>query len=223
MDKMYKLDGVKPPACWEDKQSFKINHGLVEIFKKACQSGKFMGKELQEMLFPKGKQCVFLSHAHDDFSKACYVKAVIESQMSQYEVFIDSLYWQHVRKAQAKLEKEYRADSVAEHLHAMLFTALAQMIQSCKCFIFVETEGSITMSDVRGSRYTHSPWIYFELQMASLLLKQRKIGRLDESFGLESQDFKPMPCYYGVEDILASGRMTPIKLEELLKKLSGIA
>lgn len=52
----------------------------------------------------------------------------------------------------------------------MLSSALAKMIDKCECIFFPNTPSSINLN-----KKTESPWIYYELNIADLVQKRKKV------------------------------------------------
>ncbi|KAB0613784.1 TIR domain-containing protein [Campylobacter hyointestinalis] len=198
----------------EDKK--KLTNNIIE----ECYNpryGSFDGKKMQDRFFPQISQTsVFLSHSYKDIEKALSIKSKIESECKNIKVFIDSLYWQSVYDAEIKLAEQYNTNTVLKHLHIMITTAIAQMIQSSRYFIFFESENSI--ADIKHNKTTESPWIYFELEIANML-NPKEITLGLENLLESSQENKkiPMRCFFNIDDIIKN--MNEIKLNELLYNL----
>ena len=58
------------------------------------------------------------------------------------------------------------------HVHMMLACALAQMMDSCDCVIFLNTPSSVMPDDT--IKKTESPWIYQEIAFSRLIRRQRQ-------------------------------------------------
>lgn len=180
----------------------------------------FDGTKMQEALFPQISQTsIFLSHSYSDVGMALAIKNRIESKCKNTKVFIDSLYWGSVYKAQEYIERKFDCDtgSILKYLHIMITTAIAQMIQSSKYFLFLESENSI--SDMQSfnpnaktnaiyasllknphnkRKNTQSPWIYYELQIAKMFEVQNLVEASFEKYRyikIESSK-KPMNCFF---------------------------
>ncbi|RAZ51607.1 toll/interleukin-1 receptor domain-containing protein [Campylobacter hyointestinalis] len=198
----------------EDKK--KLTNNIIE----ECYNpryGSFDGKKMQDRFFPQISQTsVFLSHSYKDIEKALSIKSKIESECKNIKVFIDSLYWQSVYDAEIKLAEQYNTNTVLKHLHIMITTAIAQMIQSSRYFIFFESENSI--ADIKHNKTTESPWIYFELEIANMF-NPKEITLGLENLLESSQENKkiPMRCFFNIDDIIKN--MNEIKLNELLYNL----
>lgn len=211
----------------ELKESGNIEEKLARKIQKLyddAKSGYFDGTKMQEVLFPEISQTnIFLSHSYSDIGKVLAVKREIEKSKGA-NVFIDSLYWDSVYKAQKYLTEKLKYDdgSVLKNLHIIITTAIAQMIQSSKYFLFLESKNSISGIETRiGSvlqkahgkpKITQSPWIYYELQIAKMLERQK----LPLEASTESHR-NLMKCFFDVEDIIDNMKKT--RLEDFIKQL----
>lgn len=190
--KMYKISA----DLLEDEEINSKDQNLKNrIFKTYDhQNNSFDGEKLKELLFPEiESSSIFISHSHDDFKKACYLKEFIEKKYHR-QVFIDSFYWASIYEAKKLLEKEYSQSSVVGHLQTMLIVAISKMIEACNLFLFIDSSYSVP----KDGTATKSHWIYFELQIAEMFKEKMKPGIVAESV-----DFKPeMLCFYDVNKIL---------------------
>lgn len=212
------LEKVKPIATFDTlMKKKKAELDKEELASKIlgcynADNDRFDGTKMQEMLFPQIPQTsVFLSHSYGDIDQALAIQAQIKSK--NVKVFIDSLYWQSVYKIQEELSK-YDPDSVLKHLHVMLITAIAQMIQSSQYFLFLQSDNSI--SDIQGNninKETQSPWIYYELKIAEMLKQPPSTHTSQELFesGMEAPSMK---CFFDVESIVNG--MQKITLESFI-------
>ncbi|ECO3391936.1 hypothetical protein FX692_08155 [Campylobacter jejuni] len=205
--------------CSSKKNEYDRNKKSLTNIIEECynfQNSSFDGKKMQDCFFPQISQTsVFLSHSYNDIKKALSIKSKIESECKDIKVFVDSLYWQSIYDAEINLAKQYNTNTVLKHLHIMITTAIAQMIQSSRYFIFLESENSI--ADIKYNKTTESPWIYFELEIAKMLFNQITYSNenLLESF---QEDKKvPMRCFFDINNIIKN--MKEIKLNDLLNVL----
>lgn len=136
---------------------------------------------------------IFLSHSHEDLEVAARFGGVIKHFVG-LQCFVDSLAWGHCdtllrkiddiycwRPASETYSYETRNRSTA-HVHAIVATALAKMIDKSECLFFLNSPRSMTPSDVVGdaSGTTPSPWIYSEIAMTHLIRRRSR----DEHRGL---------------------------------------
>lgn len=208
-----------------------------------AESEYFDGIKMQETLFPQVSQTnIFLSHSYNDVGMALAIKNTIESRCKNTKVFIDSLYWGSVYKAQEYIERRFDCDtsSILKHLHIMITTAIAQMIQSSKYFLFLESENSISdrrdgatfvnnskpnlyrrliQQSNKKTKITQSPWIYYELQIATMFkdsYKQKLMESGLENYKIESMQ-NAMKCFFDINDTI--DRIQEIKLEDFIERL----
>lgn len=101
------------------------------------------------------------------------------------ESFIDSCSWGYCDELLRRIDDKYCYNKKSKtynyklrnyttsHVHMMLSTALAEMIDKTECVIFFNTPNSINMEDeinnIKDSKKTLSPWIYYELSMINLI------------------------------------------------------
>ena len=130
------------------------------------------GKTLKEVLFPKGKYHIFLSHSHEDLQIAQYLKAWFNINCS-LKCFIDADVWENAYDLLMELDNKYsknttgnydydKCTQTAAHVYSMLSMALFEAIDEIECPIFIESSKSITLEEgIKKS--TLSPWIYEEV------------------------------------------------------------
>jgi hypothetical protein len=136
--------------------------------------GKLEGTEMTETWFPEIKADVFISHSHKDKRLALQLAGWLSSKFN-ITPFIDSAVWGSADNLLKQVDDalclnpggqtysyEKRNESTS-HVHMMLATALAKMIDKTECVIFVSTPNSITAAE--AVEKTCSPWIFYELAM----------------------------------------------------------
>ena len=62
--------------------------------------------------------------------------------------------------------------NIAGHVHMMLSTALANMIDKTECIMFLNTPNSVSTRDTKLK--TYSPWIYNEIEITRIIEKNKK-------------------------------------------------
>lgn len=140
------------------------------------QNGVIRADIVSDEQFPilKDKQ-VFISHSSKDGDIA-KVLAWLLHTFCGINCFIDSMLWNNIADLQKELDGKYcwlrEKDKIYDynkrnystaHVHAMLSTALFEMIDSCECAIFIESNNStIKLEDINDCS-TFSPWIYEEI------------------------------------------------------------
>lgn len=144
------------------------------------------GDMLQKMWFPNeifnNKNFIFISHSHNDEKTAIKLAGYLYEKFNILS-FIDSCVWQHMDNLNKHLNNctkdRYNYCYGCEcsefsynisHVHIMLASALMKMIDKCECMFFLNTSSSINLNDK-----TESPWIYYELNIASIIQKISKI------------------------------------------------
>lgn len=134
-------------------------------------NGLVDGKALKEVLFPKGRYHIFLSHSHEDLNTAQYLKAWFNIKCG-LKCFIDGDVWGNAYDLIKELNDKYsrttagfdydRCNQTAAHVHSMLSMALFEAIDEIECPIFIESSKSVTLEEgIKKS--TLSPWIYEEV------------------------------------------------------------
>lgn len=137
----------------------------------ASTSGLIDGKTLKEVLFPKGKYHIFLSHSHGDLKIAQYLKAWFNVNCG-LKCFIDADVWGNAYDLIKELDDKYsrttsgydydRCIQTTAHVYSMLSMALFEAIDEIECPILIESNNSVTLEDgIKKS--TLSPWIYEEV------------------------------------------------------------
>jgi hypothetical protein len=127
--------------------------------------------------FHEVKASVFISHSHTDREKAFYLAGYLKYHFN-IRAFVDSAIWEDSRELQRAIDnnyswidqkkEHYSYDAVCastSHVHMMLATSIAKMIDQSECFFFLETKASLTSAGA-VKQATGSPWIYFELETA---------------------------------------------------------
>ena len=122
--------------------------------------------------FPEVQADVFISHSSKDADLAKSFAVWLKSNFNLTS-FIDSEIWGHSDALLKKIDDEFcphpngtsysyelRNGSTA-HVHMMLSYALTRMIDKTECFVFLESDNSVTANDSISG--TYSPWIFHEL------------------------------------------------------------
>jgi len=156
-------------------------------------SGTLDGSKLQAYWFPSLEADVFISHSHADIKLAVALSGWLSGM--GVSSFIDSIVWGYAADILKLIDNAYclnedkrsydydlRNLSTA-HVHMMLSTGLAQMIDRTECIFFLNTPNSISSEAVISK--TASPWLYHELAMTKLVEKrspQQHRARLEKAF-----------------------------------------
>lgn len=144
--------------------------------------GSLSAEKIEEDWFTQISAEVFLSHSHADEKMAIKLAGYLYKNYG-IRSFIDSCVWGYANDLLKKIDDkyckiikntdgsysysyEYRNQSTS-HVHMLLNGALAKMINSIECLIFLNTPNSIKTQDATDVSKTASPWIYSELLMAT--------------------------------------------------------
>ena len=163
--------------------------------------GSLIASKLTADWFPSISSEVFISHSHQDSELAVRLAGFLNYEFN-ITSFIDSCVWGYSDELLRILDDEYcwqkdsetynyrKRNRSTSHVHMMLSTALAKMMNNCECIIFLNTPKSIPSGDYIRGHITDSPWIYSEIAMTSLLQKRspsdhrelaKSIARVDEA------------------------------------------
>lgn len=139
----------------------------------ASTNGLIDGKALKDLLFPKGRYNIFLSHSHGDLQIAQYLKAWFNINCG-LKCFIDTDVWGNANDLLPELDEKYskshsssnynyeRRNQTTAHVYSMLTMALFEAIDEIECPIFIESSNSVTLEE-GIMKSTLSPWIYEEV------------------------------------------------------------
>lgn len=178
------------------------------------------GDQIRETWFPRVEADIFLSHSHRDLDAALALAGWLKEELG-LTAFVDSSVWGYAPDLLKLIDNEYcrnvdgktydydKRNYSTSHVHAMLSTALAMMIDKTECLLFLSTPQSVSSEDV--VKTTKSPWIYTELLIASIsrervpkrhLKKVPKVGTALTEEVRKALEFKyTIPRPGGVKDI----------------------
>lgn len=192
------------------------------------------GTAMKSNWFQIEKVDIFISHSHQDINK---VKAFAGWLYDEFNLiaFIDSCAWGYCDELLKQIDDEYckkkdgktydydRRNYTTSHVHMMLSTALAEMIDNTECIMFYNTPNSISLADdvetIKNAKkkVTLSPWIYHELALTSLVRKsetERTIPLLEKSLSHKIYSEKNnINIEHDVDKYL--GEMLPLTADEL--------
>ena len=168
-----------------------------EIETYTNQKGVIDGGKLQGNWFPEIGADVFVSHSHADTEKALALAGWLNEEF-KLSAFVDSAVWRYGDDLIRRIDKRYCYDANTEtyrykqrnkttaHVHMMLVTALAKMIDRTECLVFLNTPMSATAEDATST--THSPWLFAELTIAETTRRKptgraNKYASLGQNFG----------------------------------------
>lgn len=145
--------------------------------------GTLDGSRLQENWFPQIHADVFISHSHSDTNLALALGGWLQEEFG-LRPFVDSSVWGYANDLLKQVDNKYclnpgedtysyqKRNGSTSHIHMMLSTALAMMIDSTECLIFLNTPASITIEDAVSNR-TKSPWLYAEVAMTRIIRRRQ--------------------------------------------------
>jgi hypothetical protein len=144
--------------------------------------------KMQSNWFPSVNADVFISHSHQDERTAISLAGWLSKNFNLV-AFVDSCVWGYSDQLLKQIDDTYcfqtetntyhyeKRNRSTSHVHMMLSVALAKMLDSCECIIFLNTPSSIVPSDTikaGGDAATLSPWIYSEVAMTRLLRQRSR-------------------------------------------------
>lgn len=126
---------------------------------------------------------VFLSHSHKDEKTAIAFAGFLKKEF-ELNTFIDSCVWGYANDLLKRIDDTYcrqakrnrynydKRNISTTHVHILLNSALAKMIDNTECIMFLNTPNSLSLDDELKKQQTGSPWIYSELLITSLIKKK---------------------------------------------------
>lgn len=165
-----------------------VNKSVLSNLEEIMNEGIIDGDTLQNMWFPDeifyNKNFVFISHSHNDEQTAIRLAGYLSTKFG-ISSFVDSCVWGYMDNLNKQLndcsvqkhERCHGCDCIdfsynLSYVHMMLASALITMIDKCECMFFLNTPSSINLNNK-----TESPWIYYELNIASTIQKISKIKK----------------------------------------------
>ncbi|SRR6266568_387909 len=145
------------------------------------EDGSIDGTRLQDSWFPQIQADVFLSHSHGDEALALRLAGWLW-QRFRLRVFVDSCVWGCSAELLKRIDNKYcripgqesysyeKRSLSTSHVHMMLSTALAKMIDRAECAWVLNTGNSITTREAIDS--TKSPWIFSEIAMMHVVRRR---------------------------------------------------
>ena len=177
------------------KQSELLKDRLISGLDKYLNVNSTLdGQRIMDDWFSEVKADIFISHSHRDDADVHGLAGWLKQQFGLVS-FIDADVWGYCDDLLKQLDKTYSLKAngyydyqntreTSAHVHVMLMSALAKMINKTECLLFLDSDHSITarMSVLK----TRSPWIYNELLISSMIRPQ-VIKRKKISIGLDQQ------------------------------------
>lgn len=161
-------------ALRQKLEAFLLNDGSLDATK------------MLDSWFPSIYRHVFISHSHKDEEIAIRLATWLQNKFS-ITSFIDSSAWGFCDDLLKDLDNKYcylestqtysyeKRNVSTTHVHTLLSIALAMMLDSCECIIFLNTPNSIKAKDSIASadkETTSSPWIFSELSVSRLIRRR---------------------------------------------------
>ena len=147
--------------------------------------GSLDGGKISSGWFPQVACDVFLSHSHGDRELAIGLSGWLHDQLGLTS-FVDSCLWGYADDLLATVDKaqswnketghysyELRNITTA-HVHAMLATSLAAMMDATECLMFINTP--LSTKGTGKIRETESPWIFSEIEASRMMRRVPKRG-----------------------------------------------
>lgn len=179
----------------------------MEYFKDL--SNVLKAEDIIKEWFPEIEADIFLSHSHQDEELVISLAGWLKEKFGLVS-FIDSTVWGYADKLLKEIDMEYCAlqsgrfdykkrNYSTAHVHMMLSSALACMMDKCECLFFVNTPQSFFPKKEMQEGKTLSPWIFFEISTSKIIrridrrksadLASRKLSleTIDESLVVEYQ------------------------------------
>lgn len=179
----------------------------MEYFKDL--SNVLKAEDIIKEWFPEIEADIFLSHSHQDEELVISLAGWLKEKFGLVS-FIDSTVWGYADKLLKEIDMEYcvlpsgrfdykKRNYSTAHVHMMLSSALACMMDKCECLFFVNTPQSFFPEKEMQEGKTLSPWIFFEISTSKIIrrivrrksadLASRKLSleTIDESLVVEYQ------------------------------------
>ena len=188
-----------PPASANTRSSIQ-----QRITSMLDPDGTINADRMREDWFPEAKSNVFLSHAHADkkladalvlalerrFGITCFVDADVWGYIGTLQKAIDERWSRKITEGSGTLYDYQKVLASSAHVHMMLLSALAKMMDSSECLMFLNTPASVAVKDATtGASATFSSWIYGEAALSSIIRRRhpsehrpRRVRAVVESF-----------------------------------------
>lgn len=169
---------------WQCKQEFKDEYNY--LLKNYLNDGTINGTKLIKEVFDKNNYDVFLSYSHNDEKLVLTIAGMLIEQFN-LNVFVDTFYWGSADDLLKEIDDikcknsdgtyDYQKRNITtSHVHAMLTSAIMQVMDLSEIVIFVNTNNSVPVLEntLSGKKeYTFSPWIYEEVLLTELLREKK--------------------------------------------------
>lgn len=173
----------------ESNSEADCSQDFYEKILEACtHDGVIDGADLSALNFPFDinndtpiHYDVFISYSHLDEEKAEYLHWFLTTQCKLH-VFLDSTIWHSADLLLKAIDDKYCKNTTnnnynynkrnfsTSHVHTLLSMAMLNAIKRSECFLFIESNNSLTLKDGIHD-HSLSPWIYQENEFANSLPK----------------------------------------------------
>jgi hypothetical protein len=145
--------------------------------------GRLIAQRITANWFPPIQADVFISYSHTNVDLAIALAGFLAHEFNLVS-FIDYNVWGCSDTLLRIIDDEYcyrektglydyrTRNRSTSHVYMMLSVALAQMLNSSECVMFLNTLGAISSEQYIKGYTTESPWIYSELAMTLLIQKR---------------------------------------------------
>lgn len=169
-------------------------------------SGELSATKMMKDYFQDVDADVFICHSHNDKHIAENLAYFLHIKLG-LRAFVDSMVWGSADSLLRKIDNEFcynegkktysyeKRNLSTSYVHMMLCASLANMMDKCICFIFINSEQSLKASSIntKSSHETFSPWIFFELSLFHKIQKiplsqselHKKANLVNENFSAE--------------------------------------
>ena len=172
---------------WQCKQEFKDEYNY--LLKNYLNDGTINGTKLIKEVFDKNNYDVFLSYSHNGEKLVLTIAGMLMEQFN-LNVFVDTFYWGSADDLLKEIDDikcknsdgtyDYQKRNITtSHVHAMLTSAIMQVMDLSEIVIFVNTNNSVPVLEntLSGKKeYTFSPWIYEEVLLTELLREKNGLS-----------------------------------------------
>jgi len=173
----FKLKEAHAAKVRSTLESFLNNNGIVDA------------SWMQSEWFPQINAQVFISHSHKDEENALLLAGWL-SELG-LNAFVDSSVWGHAGDLLKLIDNVFclnddkqtysyeSRNGSTSHVHMLLVTALAKMIDNTECIFFLNTPNSINSKEAVDK--TKSPWIFAEIAMMEMVRRRTKESHREQT------------------------------------------
>ena len=195
-----------------------VVHERLDMY--LISEGDLSASAIETDWFPQIESHVFISHSRADQAIATKLASILKDSFG-INSFVDSIVWGYADNLLKSIDDTYcrnqngktynyaKRNKSTAHVHMILQSALAKMMDRSECVLFLNTPNSININELDHEETTSSPWLYNELLMANILriqipsrYHQKKVASDGiESFSTREISFKYNPILEGLVSI----------------------